>query len=711
MKRLLSIISVLLLATLPRALQAEEAEGSSSEDDLDLVKLLNVQVSTATKTNESVDDAPAVVTVVTRDDIHRWGYRNVAEVLNHCVGFYAVDDHIQPNVGVRGVTGGLAAESSVFKVMIDGRSVAYRTTSGNWLGAELIPLQSIQQIEIIRGPASALYGADAFLGVVNIITQAPDEARPVQARVLAGATGSNPSGQFDVVGSAQAGKFDLMLGAIGEYGSRSGLTMPVESPSPDIPVYVGDRRVANNLDRRSVGLQARLGYRDRKVGQLVASAYASGFSRGGDFAPWAQLTNGTDANGNPVGTVISEGQLRLNLDGLLHASKKLDLSLQGTYFQGGVLPRDRIEVGSALYYARRKTSYRGVDSVLEARFLASSRFNLISGIETVFDHEALLAPERIIRATGDAVPDSNANDRRVNMTNVGIYMSSNLTLVERYLKLTGGIRYDNHSTYGRQITGRAGITSRLTQALAMKLLYGSAFKAPSPYLLYANPLGPGDVRGNAALKPQKIHTLEYQVSLKPNQFIGFSSGVSANWLFDKAEFSPEGINQAARNTASQTTFTWETRADAKHYDDYAAYASFELVQSKRNLGEVGYAAQLVGTANIVYPPYIARVGLSGAMPSVPSVPLTAGFEGMLVGPRHAADASVLANGAQFDLKAYATANVFLTTRDLYLIPGHESVIALRCYNLFNTSGPNPGFSAFEYPLPQREVMLELRHTY
>ncbi|HEY0466061.1 MAG TPA: TonB-dependent receptor plug domain-containing protein, partial [Polyangiaceae bacterium] len=399
MKRLLSIISLLLFSALPRAGQAQEADGSSSGDDLDLVKLLNVQVSTATKTNESVDDAPAVITVVTRDDIHRWGYKNVAEVLNHCVGFYSVDDHIQPNVAVRGVTGGLAAESSVFKVMIDGRSVAYRTTSGNWLGAELIPLESIQQIEIIRGPASALYGADAFLGVVNIVTQNPDESRPVQARVLVGASGTNPSGQFDVVTSGQHGKFDYLLGAIGEYGSRSGLTMPVESPSPDIPIYVGDRRVANNLDRRSLGLQARFGYRDRKVGQILASAYASGFSRGGDFAPWAQLTNGSDAHGNQVGTVISEGQFRANLDGLLHASKKLDLSLQATYFQGGVLPADRIEVGSALYYARRRTSYRGVDSVLEARYLPSSRFNLITGVETVFDHESLLAPERIIRET------------------------------------------------------------------------------------------------------------------------------------------------------------------------------------------------------------------------------------------------------------------------------------------------------------------------
>lgn len=90
-----------------------------------------MEVSTATKQAESLEEAPAVIQVVTRDDIRRWGYQSVAEVLQHTVGFYLIDDHISPNVGVRGMSGGLGAESGVIKVMIDGRSVAYRTTSGN----------------------------------------------------------------------------------------------------------------------------------------------------------------------------------------------------------------------------------------------------------------------------------------------------------------------------------------------------------------------------------------------------------------------------------------------------------------------------------------------------------------------------------------------------------------------------------------------------
>ncbi len=708
--RLALLTPVVVALSVTTATLAEAQSQGQSVDDLDLVKLLNVQVSTATKTSESLDEAPAVITVVTKEDIHRWGYRNVAEVLNHCVGFYSIDDGIQPNVAVRGMTGGLDSESGVIKVMIDGRSVADRTTSGNWLDAELIPLESIRQIEIIRGPASALYGADAFLGVVNIITESPDEARPVQARLLTGMTGLNASEQLDVVANARWSNLDVMIGAIGEYGSRSGLTLPSESPGANIPAYVGDRRTANNLDRRSLGLQARIGYRVPE-GHAVASLYLSGFSRGGDFAPWAQLTNRTDASGQRFGTVISEGQIRANLDTLYHLTPAVDVAWAGTYSRGGILPADRIELGSDIWYARRRTHYDGADSTVELRFIPNKRFNVIAGVEGVDDYEALLTPERINRATNRPFGDTGAGDRHVNFWNVGAFVSSNLMILEPWLKLTGGVRYDDHSTYGSQVTGRAGIVSRLSKSIVMKALYGSAFKAPSPYLLYATPLGPGDVQGDPGLKPQTIHTVEYQVSYRPNAFFSATSDVSYNWLLNEAEFSPQGINLVAQNTASQTTFTWETRIDLKHYDDCAAYASWEYLYARRDLGEVGYAAQLVGNRGVVYPPYIGRLGVSASVPTPPDLPLTIGAEGMFVGPRAAADASVLANGGQFTLPPYVTLNLFISTRNLYLIPGHESVIALRGYNVLGTRGPDPGFSGFEYPLPPREVFLELRHTY
>src|SRR5688572_11332393 len=167
--------------------------------------------------------------------------------------------------------------------MIDGRSVAYRTTSGNWLGVELIPLESIAQIEIIRGPASALYGADAFLGVVNIITLRPDELRPVRARLALGTLNGHAGGRFDAVAGGNAGKLHFMVGVAGEATDRSGLVLPPESPAPTLPSWVGTRRTALDLHRRSLSLQGRVGYGDDRTGHVILSAYAAGLERGGDF--------------------------------------------------------------------------------------------------------------------------------------------------------------------------------------------------------------------------------------------------------------------------------------------------------------------------------------------------------------------------------------------------------------------------------------------
>jgi outer membrane receptor for ferrienterochelin and colicins len=304
-----------------------------------------------------------------------------------------------------------------------------------------------------------------------------------------------------------------------------------------------------------------------------------------------------------------------------------------------------------------------------------------------------------------------AQDVHASLTNIGTYVSSNLKVIDPWLKVTGGVRYDNHSEYGSEISGRAGLTSRWSKTVVAKLLYGSAFKAPSPYLLYSSPLRPGDVVGNPALKPQKIRTLEYQMSWKPGRFFGITSGVSYNWLLDEAEFTPQGINLTARNVASQRTFTWETRADVRHYEDYIAYASFEWVHSVRDLGQEGYAASLVGTQNVVYPPWIARAGLNFGVPSLPSVPLTLGGEGRLVAPRRASDTSIVENGASFTLPSYLMLDLSLATRPLYLIPGQETRFALRSRNVLVSRGPDPGFSGFEYPLAPAELFFEVSHTY
>ena len=87
--------------------QVLTALGGQDLSTLDLEALLENVVVAATKSEVKEDEAPAIITVVSRDEIQRWGYRSVDEVLRHVAGVYVVDDHIIPNVGIRGISGGL----------------------------------------------------------------------------------------------------------------------------------------------------------------------------------------------------------------------------------------------------------------------------------------------------------------------------------------------------------------------------------------------------------------------------------------------------------------------------------------------------------------------------------------------------------------------------------------------------------------------------
>jgi iron complex outermembrane receptor protein len=421
------------------------------------------------------------------------------------------------------------------------------------------------------------------------------------------------------------------------------------------------------------------------------------------------LSAGRDGQGREVGTVIQLGQYRITASGALSVTPELDLAVQATYFQGGVLDGDRIEVASDLFWMRRRSAYRGVDSTLEARWMPRPDLNLIVGVEPVVDDESLPAPERISKDTGEVLGDPLAQPS-VTLTNVGAFVSANWKL-DSMLKLTSGVRVDRHSIYGAQLTGRLGATSEWTDFLVTKLLYGSAFKAPSPALMYAVPLRAGDLIGDDDLKPQHIDTVEVQALIKLGASASVSTGLAYSRIDDKAEFAPQGLNLTARNVASQRSLSWETRVDAQYASLVSGYGSFELVKATRDLDQEGYAAQVIGDGNVAYPDWIVRAGVTVDLPLHPEVPLQLSAQALLTGPADASDASIVESGRRFELPGHLWLNAGLATPNLFLVPGHETTFAVRGKNLLDARGPNPGFSGFEYPLAPRELMFELTHRY
>src|SRR5438874_3186734 len=142
------------------------------------------QVVTASVRSSSETKTPASLTVITGDEIRMIGAATVPEILRRVPGIDVAEmNPSDTNISVRGFNRRLANK---VLVLVDGRSVYQDFLGGTFWPVIDVNIQDIDRIEVIRGPGSALYGANAFSGVVNIITRTGDEIAGARAAVQAG---------------------------------------------------------------------------------------------------------------------------------------------------------------------------------------------------------------------------------------------------------------------------------------------------------------------------------------------------------------------------------------------------------------------------------------------------------------------------------------------------------------------------------------------
>lgn len=141
---------------------------------LPIEDLVNVKIETvygASKFIQSVGDAPASVTIVTGEEIQKYGYRTLADVLNAVRGFYVIYDRNYTYVGVRGFSRPSDYNARIL-FLIDGHRENDNIFDGAYVGTEFpVDVDLIDRIEIIRGPGSAVYGTGAFAAVINVVTK------------------------------------------------------------------------------------------------------------------------------------------------------------------------------------------------------------------------------------------------------------------------------------------------------------------------------------------------------------------------------------------------------------------------------------------------------------------------------------------------------------------------------------------------------------
>ncbi|MDQ7090431.1 MAG: TonB-dependent receptor plug domain-containing protein [Methylococcales bacterium] len=161
---------VLSLSLIPSFASGEES--MTDLIDMDLSDLEEVMVSVATKTNKNIKTVPSSVTVFTAVEIRSMGIKSVQELLNFVPGFQSTRES-RVNQGSMVSARGASTPQTSYNIlfMLDGHRLNDVSSGGAMIANRYLTTANIKQIEVIRGPGSALYGTNAFSGVVNIITK------------------------------------------------------------------------------------------------------------------------------------------------------------------------------------------------------------------------------------------------------------------------------------------------------------------------------------------------------------------------------------------------------------------------------------------------------------------------------------------------------------------------------------------------------------
>jgi iron complex outermembrane receptor protein len=214
--------------------------------------------------------------------------------------------------------------------------------------------------------------------------------------------------------------------------------------------------------------------------------------------------------------------------------------------------------------------------------------------------------------------------------------------------------------------------------------------------------------GNPDLQPQRVHTVEGQISLHPTEGVAVSTGVAYSRLLNRARFVQRGLNRVAENLAEVECWSWESEVVVRYDRWLEATASSEVPFVTRDLGQQGYQADLVGTANTIYPSYILRFDVFG---EIPGLGLRPGIEALRVGPRRASEMNLLEQGGDYELPPYTMLDITLSTVGIELLDDRETVILVKGRNVLDVRGPDPGFAGVDYPLLPASVLAQLRQQF
>lgn len=442
-----------------------------------LDSLLAIPISTAAKYDQSASRAPASVTLITAEDIARYGYRTLEEVFAALRGFYVSNDRNYSYTGARGF-GRPTDYNNRILLLIDGHVFNENFYGSASTGTELaLDLDAVERIEIARGPGSALYGTGAMLAVVNLITKSGKATDGFRAAAEAGSFG-NRRGELGF-GREFANGADLAV---------SGMWLDSDGPDLFYPEYDDPATHAG----RAVGLdwdRARGGYVKVSFAGLTLQGFHSSREKG---IPTGAF--GIAFGDGRAKTLDEQSFVGLKCERLL--SHHQSLSLRGYfnhYRYRGTYPYDQ-EDYRTLFSDANDGQWLGGEAQFTWDLRSDNR--LIAGMEY---QKHLQARFR----TWDL--EADIFDEDFPFTVLSFYLEDEYQ-VTRDLALTLGWRLDRYAAAKNSANPRGALIYKPRPSSTFKLLYGEAFRAPNMYEIHYE--SPDEAKGNPHLDPEEIHTAE-----------------------------------------------------------------------------------------------------------------------------------------------------------------------------------------------------------
>ncbi len=710
---------------LPAAAEEQSAAAQSENPGqiegaitLDTELLLNAPVITATGREQSRALAPANVVTWESDELRRHGWTTLAQVLANTPGLYVIDDMVIPSLGVRGVGAGLRGGTRLVRIMINGVQVNFRPDLTAFLGSEYIPFSVVERIEIAKGPLSALYGANAFLATVNIITK-----KPVNG--LAGQLGGNAqivNGNAGLGFNGEAGFGNEMFSAMAAYSNntidRSGLVLhrTFENQDPTGANYAGffDQKSQNDKTKPQ-SLYALLEGRFGKAGILQLQGGRQALDAVAEFQP------------NSVLTHASRQKLANNWGSASYIygyGESMTLSVTGGFSSGGPGDGDRLFVSSdpRFSYTRNGLSYNAFDVGAAGEFSLPAHLELkVGGDYTSESHDVLFYTQRYEQRIGTISPGFE-NERGVaqsrDLTNLGIYAQLGGNPIDALpdLYVLGNIRYDDPNLFDQQLSWRTGLAYQWSDRVTTKLFFGRAFQVPSAVQLFAQPgfgssfnvIGNRALVGQPALNPQSVISAELATTIAVSTTLAIDSALYYQQIRNKIEFVQLSNNFTPRNLSDQDFVGGELglRGSSSRFGGYA-YGSVQLTKNE-NERESGGGFGFKAPAEF---PLATLFG--GATVRLPEAYMAVDLTGRIVGPRGASQSNYLLNNrTNYNLRSYATFDLTLTSLDLTPFgEGYETRITASARNLLGVRYSEPSHGGFDLPTVGRTFFFSLAQTF